>query len=189
MTSRTKSIGAGAALVLMALGTWIFSGCIGAGPTSDVVSRGKMQFPALKGTNLQGLEIDLPAGLQGKQRLVAVAFLREQQEDVDTWVAHLDELRKLHPEMTFYEVPMVYKGSVFFRFWLNNGMRAGIPDEQKRRSTITVYTDVVSFLKDVGAQSNREIQVFLLDEAGAIVGRTTGVYTQEKATALFAAAK
>lgn len=189
MTRRTKSIGAGAALVLMGLGAWIFSGCIGAGPTSDVVSRGKKQFPALKGTNLQGIEFDVPTGLPGKQRLVAVAFLREQQEDVDTWVAHFDELRRTHPDLTFYEIPMVYKGSVFFRFWLNNGMRAGIPDEQKRRSTITVYTDVEAFLKEVGAQSNRQIQVFLLDQEGLIVGRAAGAYTEEKAKELFAPVK
>lgn len=189
MTNQTKSIGAGAALALIALGAWLFSGCIGAGPTSDVVSRGKTQFPALKGTNLQGIEIDVPAGLQGKRRLVAVAFLREHQDDVDTWVAHFAELKKTHPELTLYEIPMVYKGSVFFRFWLNNGMRAGIPNEQTRRSTITVYTDVEAFLKEVGAQSNREIQVFLLDEEGAIVGRTAGAYTAEKATELFTAKK
>ncbi len=189
MTRRTKSIGAGAVLALMGIGAWLFSGCIGAGPTSDVISRGKTQFPALKGTNLQGLEIDVPAGLQGKQRLVAVAFLREQQEDVDTWVPHLDDLRKTHPELSFYEIPMVYKGSVFFRFWLNNGMRAGIPNEQTRRSTITVYTDVEAFLKDVGAPNNQQIQVFLLDGEGTIVGRTTGAYSAEKATALFATAK
>lgn len=186
MTKRTKSIGAGASIVFMVLGAWLFSGCIGAGPVSNVVTRGSKKFPALKGTNLQGVEIDVPAGLQGKPRLVAVAFLREQQEDVDTWVAHLDELRKNHPKLSFYEIPMVYKGNVLFRFWLNNGMRSGIPDEQKRRSTITVYTDVEAFLKEVGASTNRQIQVFLLDDEGTIVGRAAGAYSSEKATELFA---
>jgi ATP10 protein len=185
MTKRTKVIGASAAVVLLAVGAWFFMGCIGAGPVSNVVSRGNTKFPAMKGTNLQGVEIDIPMGLQGKRRLVAVAFLEEQQADVDTWVAHLDELRKNHPELSFYEIPMVYKGNVFFRFWLNNGMRAGIPDEQKRRSTITVYTDVESFLKEIGATSNRQIQVFVLDENGVIRGRASGPFSPENAAALF----
>ncbi len=189
MTIRTKSIMAGSVLLVMVIGAWLLAGCIGAGPTSSVVSRGKTKFPALTGTNLTGLQVDVPMGLQGTQRLVAVAFLQEQQSDVDTWVAHLDELRKTRPELTFYEIPMIYKGSVFFRFWLNNGMRAGIPDEQKRRSTITVYTDVEAFLKEIGAPNNQQIQIFLLDGEGTILGRTAGPYMLEKATELFATAK
>jgi hypothetical protein len=38
----------------------------------------------------------------------------------------------------------------------------------------TVYTDVEAFLKELGASTNRQIQVFLLDDEGAIVGRAEG---------------
>jgi len=189
MTMQTKTITAGLVFVVLAIGAWFLSGCIGAGPLSNVVSRGNSKFPAVKGTNLQGTEIDVPAGLKGNRRLVAVAFLQKQQEDVNTWVAHLDELRINNPELSFYEIPMIYKGNALFRFWLNNGMRSGIPNEQTRRTTITVYTDVESFLKEVGAPDNQQIQVFLLDEQGTILGRTAGAHSADKAKELFAKAQ
>jgi hypothetical protein len=45
-----------------------------------------VSFPQLAARDLGGREVALPAGLPGERNVVIVAFRREQQRLVDSWV-------------------------------------------------------------------------------------------------------
>src|SRR5689334_7709072 len=44
------------------------------------------RFPHVEGKNLEGKQFVLPADFDGKYNVVLIAFHREQQNDVDTWL-------------------------------------------------------------------------------------------------------
>ena len=43
-------------------------------------------FSSLRARNLEGLDVDLPAAFSGDRNIVVVAFLRNHQTLVDSWV-------------------------------------------------------------------------------------------------------
>lgn len=162
------------------------SGCISAGSNVDPVFTGEMgrDMPEVVGINLEGKDVRIPDGLDGEAILVIVAFQREQQENVNTWIPELVELEKTNPDFRFYELPVIYKGGAAFRFWVNNGMRSGITDTPSRLRTITVYTDREAFNQFLNIPNTDQIQLFLLNREKQIVWRSTGDYSPEKYDAI-----
>lgn len=173
------------------------TGCIGAGRNSDVVATppdvaslpSLASFPTVVGIDLLGRERSVPKDLPGSTRLVIAAYEREQQSDVDTWIAQLPAIRKRIPDVTFCELPVIAKGNPLFRAWVNNGMRSGIRDDQRRAEVITVYTDVQRFLEATDQRDTSGIAVFLLDNDAFILARTRGRFSTEKFEALVKSAQ
>ena len=157
-------------------GVLALAGCISSGQNSTVESNGLAGaiFPGVTGINLEGEEISVPEELNGDWNLVAVAFERNQQQFVDTWIASADELISESPGFRFYELPTIFEANPIFRLWVNNGMRAGIRDDIARERTITVYVDRDRFTQALAIDTMNEIHVFLLDDAGRIQWRTKG---------------
>ena len=148
--------------------------CIGAGPVSEVAPGAEGRVPAVVGTNLFGDEIAIPAAFAGRRNLIAMGYVREHQDDIDTWIAVADALAPQYPDFRFYEVPVIYEGSALFRWWLNNGMRMGIPDPKARERTITVYLDRDRFNAALDIEDMTDIRLVLLDGDGRILWRMTG---------------
>jgi hypothetical protein len=125
----------------------------------------------------------LPKAFDARSNIVIVAFRREQQKDVDTWIPLADEIMKKNSEVNFYEVPVIYELGAFSRSWINNGMRRGIPSETARKRTITVYTKREKFFK-IMKMKEEKIYILLLNNKGKIIWKAEGVKTKEKARAL-----
>lgn len=159
---------------------FLLASCIGAGKNSDIETSSASSFPEMEGINLEGKILKVPEHFSGNTNLVIAAYLREQQVDVDTWVAKLDKFNEIFPDLKFYELPIIDKSSTIFRFYVNNGMRRGITDSEKRRLVITVYTDVKQFLQLTEMKTVDEIAVFLLDSNGKIIAKTAGKYSEDK---------
>jgi predicted transcriptional regulator len=158
-------------VVILFLG--ILTGCIGAGANSTMKPGAEGLFPTVTGINLEGEEKTIPKDLEGNLRVVCVAFERQQQEDVNTWIDRLTtEVLKEHG-LSFHELPVIYEASQAFRLWVNNGMRAGIRDEVARKRTITVYTDRTAFTSALELQLS-SITTMLLDKDGTILWRADG---------------
>jgi hypothetical protein len=98
-----------------------------------------MAFPIVRGENLEGRTFTLPTDLGGTYNLLFIAFKREQQFDIDSWLPLAKQLEKEYPALAYYELPTIYRGHSLFRWWLNTGMRMGIPDKKAREVTITLY--------------------------------------------------
>lgn len=168
------------------MGTIVSSGCISAGSNSPVVSGGTsdLTFPDVVGIDLEGQARALPATLEGQHNLVAIAFERDQQRLVDTWIVEADRLVERYGSLRFYEIPTISESNALFRLWVNNGMRSGIADPAARQRTVTLYVDRDQFTRALDIPDVSDIHVLLLDDAGRVLWRAAGAADHEKLAAL-----
>ena len=141
-------------------------------------------FPSITGQNLNGQTLNLPSDFQAPASIVFIAFVRAQQAQVDTWKAFVADVRRRYPPIGAYEVPTLPKVDALFRWFIDGGMRRGIPDTAARDVTITLYIDKGPFDDALGIASESDITVLLLKPTGAILWRTTGAFTAAKGAGL-----
>ena len=89
-------------------------------------------FPVVSGYNLNRQEFEFPRDFAGKFNLVIVPFQQYQQRVVNTWVPFAQEVEAAFPGFIYYELPTIYEMPVLSRTFINEGMRAGIPDQTSR---------------------------------------------------------
>lgn len=141
-------------------------------------------FPRVQGANLERESFTLPDDFEGEINLALIAFTREQQADIDTWIPAARELARSHPGFRYYELPTISRGVPLARWWLDGAMRAGIPDHAARAATITLYLDKRAFREALELPSEKTIYALLVDRMGRILWRTEGAWTDEKGRAL-----
>jgi hypothetical protein len=107
-------------------------------------------FPTLKGADLNGRSLTLPADFPQPFSLVFVAFEMRQQADVDSWRPFVENARRVRPLLSVFELPTISRGYLLMRFVIDNGMRSGITDREARAATVTLYTDVKAFTGVLG---------------------------------------
>lgn len=140
-------------------------------------------FPAVHGSNLAGKEYRLPDDFEGRANIVMVAFKREQQLLVDTWLPSARSLAQ-DSQVFYYELPTIAKSYSLMRWIIDGGMRKGIPDPAARAATITLYINTGKFRRNLNIPSDETIHVFLVDKNGYIRWRTEGSMTPAKAEEL-----
>ena len=143
-----------------------------------------MQFPIATGKNLLRQTITVPAELEGPYKIVFVAFQRWHQSLIDSWLPAIAQLERKYPTLRHYELPVLPGMNVISRTFINEGMRAGIPDPVARATTITLYVDKVAFLQSLGLSDDNNIHVMLLDQNGRILWHATGGFSPETAQSL-----
>ncbi len=156
---------------------------IGSGQNSKIAANKNNYFPKVAGIDLEGKQQELPQAFKNEFNLVVVAFKREQQTQVNTWINAVQPILKEKPNLSFFEIPLIYELSNLKRFWVNNGMRFGIPDSEARKRTITVYTDRDEFFK-ITKMKEDEIYALLIDKNGKVLWRVEGVADNSKIKAL-----
>lgn len=156
---------------------------IGAGENSKIEANKNSYFPKITGIDLDGKKQELPTAFKNKFNLVIVAFKREQQAEVDTWIKAAEPMLKENQNLSFYEIPLIYELSTFSRMWVNNGMRFGIPDKIARKRTITVYTNREEFFKITKMQEDK-ICALLIDSSGKILWKAEGVANKANVAAV-----
>jgi hypothetical protein len=145
-----------------------------------LVMREEPHFPLVSGFNLNRKEFEFPRDFGGKLNLVIVPFQQYQQEIVNTWIPAVQEIESSFPGFIYYELPTIYKMPMLSRTFINEGMRAGIPDQTARERTITLYLDKDEFKSALAIPNEDEIHILLVNKEGAILWRATGEYTPEK---------
>ena len=144
-------------------------------------------FPEVKSKSLaKKIEI-IPDSAKGKITLVAVAFLRESQSQLDSWLAPFIKEFGNNKAFMFYEIPMISGGYKFMRFVIDGGMRSGIP-EPKHKHVVTMYGDVEKYIKELDLDPSFGY-AFLLDKKGHIQLQAEGFSTPEMLSELFVTAK
>lgn len=143
-----------------------------------------MKFPAVAGSNLLRQKVNLPDGLSGEVRLLFIAFQQWHQSLVDSWVPAARQLEQTVPGLRFYELPVIQQMNGLYQTFINEGMRAGIPNPATRQKTITLYLDKPVFRKALAIPDEGTIWVLLLDRDGNVTWRTDGGYSAEMAAAL-----
>jgi hypothetical protein len=148
--------------------------------TQPKVKEQTMAFPVVRGENLEGRTFTLPTDLEGTYNLLFIAFKREQQLDIDSWLPSAKQLVQEYPALAYYELPTIYRGHPFFRWWLNTGMRMGIPDKKAREVTITLYLNKPAFRKALDMPDEERIYVLLVNRKGEVLWRVDEPFSEEK---------
>ncbi len=142
-----------------------------------------MTFPMVSGSNLLRQKLILPQDFHGRFNLVFIPFEQWQQAEVDSWMALAGELEEqfgLH----YYELPTIQNRNGIYKMFINEGMRAGIPNPKTRERTITLYLDKADFRAALDMQDEEHIYVLVVDRQGNEFFRTRGSYDHEKESAL-----
>jgi hypothetical protein len=154
------------------------------GKSKLLVTNTPSQFPVVSGFNLERQEFEFPRDFEGEFNLVLVPFQRWHQDIVDTWIPTAKKIEAEFPGFIYYELPTLTNMSTLYRTFLNEGMRAGIPDTTARQRTITLYLDKESFRAALDIPSENDIYLFLVDKQGEILWQSVGEFSQEKANSL-----
>jgi hypothetical protein len=144
-------------------------------------------FPSLKASNLEKRDFNLPTGFEGERNLLLIAFEREQQKDVDTWLREMKRFEELDPGFRYYELPTIQRPNAFARWFIDTGMRHGIPDRTARARTITLYLDKAPFCNALHIVDQTKIYAFLVDREGKVLWRSEGVFDETKGSGLSSA--
>jgi hypothetical protein len=146
-----------------------------------MITREETHFPVVSGYNLNRQERQFPRDFSGDLNLVFLAFQQHQQTMVNTWIPFAQEVEATFPGFIYYELPTIYEMPAFSRTFINEGMRAGIPDQTARDRTITLYLNKEAFKSALAIPSESNVYTFLVDRDGNILWRTVGEYTEDKA--------
>lgn len=150
-----------------------------AAPAATTVS-----FPQLAARDLGGRDVALPAGLPGERNVVLIAFRRDQQQLVDSWVPRLEQRAAADPGLRFVELPALELQWEPARQAIDGGMAAAIRDQAARRRTLTVYTDLRRVTVPLGIDDRSTIWLCLVDRAGRVAWRGSGGLDPATAAAL-----
>jgi hypothetical protein len=150
---------------------------------ADMTSMGK--FPALKSETLEKRAVQLPQDFQGERNLLFIAFEREQQKDIDTWLTQMKRYADRDKGFRYYEIPTIEKMNRLMRWFINTGMRNGIPDKKARERTITLYIDKEPFKKSLQIPDEKKIYAMVVDRLGNVLWRATGPYNEASGNGLW----
>jgi hypothetical protein len=149
-----------------------------------LILRDATHFPVISGFNLNRQEFEFPRDFEGDLNLVIVAFQQYQQRTVNTWLPYAQELESTFSKFIYYELPTISDRSVLSRTFINEGMRAGIPDQTARERTITLYLNKGEFRSALDIPNEDDIYLFLVDQNGNVFWHSSGEYSEAKASEL-----
>lgn len=138
-------------------------------------------LPTIHAEDLNGQAYTLPQDLPSEKTLLLIAFKREQQKDVDTWI---DGLNLKESSIPWLELPVLEDYGSWFKWFVDNGMRKGIKSEFDRSKVVTVYTDKSAFNTALGIETEETIYAAIIDQKGQILHREAGRFDPSKADKL-----
>lgn len=133
-----------------------------------------MTFPTVNGSNLRREKLTLPQDFAGEYNLLFIAFKQWQQDEVNTWIAFAEHCESQYPGLVYYELPTIRSLNAFSKFFINEGMRAGIPNPKSRERTITLYLDKDDFRDALALEDEEHIFAILIDQQGNELWRARG---------------
>ena len=139
-----------------------------------------IRFPEVAGRDIDGNDFVVPTDFAGDLNLVLMAFTREHQYDVNTWLPHVRELESSRQGFRVYEVPTLWEMNWLQRKQLDFWMSTGIQDPLARATTITLYTDLQALQPALALPDFDTIQVLLVDRDGLVVWRSEGAFSKAK---------
>jgi hypothetical protein len=143
-----------------------------------------MIFPTVSGSNLLREKLTLPQDFQGNLNLIFIPFEQWQQMEVDSWMPLARALEEQFDNLVYYELPTIQTRNSFYKVFINEGMRAGIPNPKTRERTITLYLDKADFRTALDMADEDHIYVLVVDRQGKEFFRVRGPYSPEGEAAL-----
>ena len=141
-------------------------------------------FPDIAARDLQGKDVQLPAGFSGERNVVIIAFQRNHQSLVDSWVPWLEEQAAADTGLSFYELPTIGRMWAPARRFIDGGMAAAIREPVILQRTLTIYGDVTRLTRPLGIVDRSTISVLLVDATGSVRWQGSGAFDGETAREL-----
>jgi hypothetical protein len=136
-------------------------------------------FPPVSGSSLAGESFEFPESFGAQRTLAVLAFWDWQQPMVDTWLAYANRLEVREPGFEYFEMPVIQASNPEVHRFIDDGMRAAIPDRMARERTIPLFTDKRGFLRTLALPTDDEIYAVLVDENGLILRIWPGSMTPQ----------
>jgi len=146
-----------------------------------------VRFPEIPARSLERERYDLPGDFEGRRNVAVVAFRREQQQLVDTWLPHLLAIEAEHADLRVYEIPVISQRWGPARWFIDGGMAVGIADREACARTLTSYTDVGLVRQALLLPDDSTIATVLTGRDGRITWMTTGAFAEPAGEELRAA--
>jgi len=146
-----------------------------------------MKFPVVNGSNLSKQKYSLPQDFEGEFNLVFVPFWQWQQMEVNSWGAVADKLEQTYPAFRYYELPTIQRMNPMAHWFIDEGMRGGIPNPATRRRTITLYIDKPAFRRSLELGDEDHIYLLLVNRQGKVFWQARGAFQPETAVSLIQA--
>ena len=137
-----------------------------------------MKFPTITAETLGGIKLTLPDAAEGNITLIVIAFKREAQSQLDSWLRPFMKEFGSTPGFTFYEIPMLAIYWKLMSWMIDSGMRSGI-DVKKHKNVMTYYGNINKYRQFLQLEDLRRGYVFLLDREGFIRWRGQGYSTKD----------
>ena len=143
-----------------------------------------MKFPIVNGSNLLKQKLTLPRDFEGELNLVFLPFWQWHQMEVDSWSTVAEALEKQFPTLRYYDLPTIQRMNPLAHFFIDEGMRSGIPDPATRKRTITLYLNKPAFLRSLELGDQDHIYMLLVDRQGHVFWQARGSFQPETAESL-----
>ncbi len=150
-------------------------------PSSAIIG---LEFPRLEAETLSGGKVAYPDSVKGSVTLILIAFERQTQGKIDTWLNPFVERFGNTPGIKYYEIPMIKRRWIVISPIIDGGMRSGLP-EAKHNHVTTYYGNVDTYAKLLSIRDKSDCYVYLLDPDAKIRWHISGAATPEKITELF----
>ena len=141
------------------------------------------RFPTIEAETLSGKKVVFPDVAEGKYAFLLIAFKRQTQGEVDSWLDPFVKEFGTHNEVTFYEIPMISNNWKWMSGWIDAGMRAGVP-ANKHDHVATYYGPLKRYFDYFDIDDRGTVYVFLLDKEGRMIFRASGLPEKDKFEAL-----
>jgi hypothetical protein len=142
------------------------------------------QFPAIQATSLNNAKFHLPQDFAGRLNLVVISFAREQQQEVDTWVAVAQQIQSAHKDFSYYELPTTSREDLLYRWWFDAALRSNTTNKELRSRILTAYVSKHKFYKTLHIANEKQVVPVLVDRSGKVYWRAEGACTAEARLAL-----
>jgi hypothetical protein len=138
-------------------------------------------FPEVGARDLEGLDVRLPEAFGGDRNVVIIAFQRQHQALVDSWVPWLEQRAASDPGLRFYELPTIGRMWAPVRRFIDGGMAAAIRVPEILRRTLTVYGDVSRLTRPLRIDDRSTIVIVLTDRSGRVTWTGSGGFDESAA--------
>lgn len=168
----------------LASATALALACAIAGCSSTATRRDPTgeSFPAVVGQSLRQETVELPKAYAGGASVFLIGYEQRAQFDLDRWLMGLIQAEVAAQIVEVPTMPGLLPSIA--SSWIDEGMRAGIPEEDWG-AVVTLYgaaAEPVAAL--TGTESGQNARVLVLDRAGKVVWFDDNGYSAKKALAI-----
>lgn len=140
-------------------------------------------LPPLKGTDLAGREVVLPAAAHGRVGILMFGFSYGSRTAVESWAHHVQGRWAADPRVAWYQLPMVGGLARLAKPFITGGMRKETP-EAYRGNSVVVFGGTGPWKERLGVDDDRAAYLVVTDRNGRVQWRHAGDFGPAGAEAL-----